>query len=82
MKDLNELLNDELDLRQKEVFELIGKYTKLVEKKEKFLSYYKRGESNLTILRKQKFQNVLLGISDERNERGCGCQFGDVCIIF
>ena len=80
-----ELLSEELDAKEKEVFGLIGKYTKLMEKKEKILSNNnvpKRGDPNMTTLRSQKFQNGYCGITVETNEKGCGCELGDFCIIF
>ena len=80
-----ELLNEELDIKEKEVFGLIGKYTKLVEKKDKILSNNnvpKRMDPNLTTLRSQKFQNGYCGITVESNEKGCGCELGQFCIIF
>lgn len=79
-----ELLNEELDKNQKELFGLIGKYTKLVEKRDKIMSIYsqKRREPNLTLLRSQNFQNGFCGITVESNEKGCGCQLGEFCSIF
>ena len=79
-----ELLNEELDKNQKELFGLIGKYTKLVEKRDKILSInlQKRREPNLTLLRSQNFQNGFCGITVESNEKGCGCQLGEFCSIF
>ena len=82
-----ELLSEELDLKEKEIFGLIGKYTKLVEEKEKIIANknniaQKKGENNMTTLRSQKFQNGLCGITVEANENGCGCQLGDICFIF
>ena len=79
-----ELLNEELDKNQKELFGLIGKYTKLVEKRDKMLStnLQKRREPNLTLLRSQNFQNGFCGITVESNEKGCGCQLGEFCSIF
>ena len=82
-----ELLSEELDLKEKEIFGLIGKYTKLEEEKEKIIAnknnmVQKRGDNNLTTLRSQKFQNGLCGITVESNENGCGCQLGDICLIF
>ena len=79
-----ELLNEELDKNQKELFGLIGKYTKLVEKRDKMLSInlQKRREPNLTLLRSQNFQNGFCGITVESNEKGCGCQLGEFCSIF
>ena len=79
-----ELLNEELDKNQKELFGLIGKYTKLVEKRDKMLSssLQKRRDPNLTLLRSQNFQNGFCGITVESNEKGCGCQLGEFCSIF
>ena len=79
-----ELLNEELDKNQKELFGLIGKYTKLVEKRDKMMSsnLQKRREPNLTLLRSQNFQNGFCGITVESNEKGCGCQLGEFCSIF
>ena len=81
-----ESLSEELDLKEKEIFGLIGKYTKIVEKKEKILannnSTKKRTDQNLTTLRSQKFQNGICGITVETSEKGCGCQLGDICSIF
>ena len=79
-----ELLNEELDKNQKELFGLIGKYTKLVEKRDKMLSnnIQKRREPNLALLRSQNFQNGFCGITVESNEKGCGCQLGEFCSIF
>ena len=81
------LLNEELDLKEKEIFGLIGKYTKLVEKKDKILTnvnnnLQKRGDPNLATIKSQKFQNGYCGITVETNEKGCGCELGDFCIIF
>ena len=79
-----ELLNEELDKNQKELFGLIGKYTKLVEKRDKMMSsnIQKRREPNLALLRSQNFQNGFCGITVESNEKGCGCQLGEFCSIF
>ena len=81
-----ELLSEELDLKEKEIFGLIGKYTKIVEKKEKIIANNngtkKRADQNLTTLRSQKFQNGVCGITVETSEKGCGCQLGEVCSIF
>ena len=82
-----ELLNEELDLKEKEIFGLIGKYTKLVEKKDKILAnnnnnIQKRVDPNFTTIRSQKFQNGYCGITVETNEKGCGCELGEFCIIF
>ena len=79
-----ELLSEELDSKEKEVFGLIGKYTKLVEKKEKILSNNNipKRDPNMTTLRSQKFQNGYCGITVETNEKGCGCELGEFCIIF
>jgi len=82
-----ELLNEELDLKEKEIFGLIGKYTKLVEKKDKILANnnnnsQKRADPNFITMRSQKFQNGYCGITVETNEKGCGCELGEFCIIF
>ena len=81
-----ELLSEELDLKEKEIFGLIGKYTKIVEKKEKILANKntrkRQDQNNLTTLRSQKFQNGVCGITVETNEKGCGCQLGEICFIF
>ena len=81
-----ELLSEELDLKEKEIFGLIGKYTKIVEKKEKIIASNndtkKRPDQNLNTLRSQKFQNGVCGITVETSEKGCGCQLGEVCSIF
>ena len=83
-----ELLSQELDIKEKEIFGLIGKYTKLVETKDKILAKEnnngvpKRGDPNLTTLRSQKFQNGYCGITVETNEKGCGCELGEFCSIF
>ena len=81
-----ELLSEELDLKEKEIFGLIGKYTKIVEKKEKIIASNndtkKRPDQNLNTLRSQKFQNGVCGITVETSEKGCGCQLGEICYIF
>ena len=81
-----ELLSEELDLKEKEIFGLIGKYTKIVEKKEKIITnnngIKKRADQNLSTLRSQKFQNGVCGITVETSEKGCGCQLGENCSIF
>ena len=81
-----ELLSEELDLKEKEIFGLIGKYTKIVEKKEKIIASNndtkKRPDQNLNTLRSQKFQNGVCGITVETSEKGCGCQLGEICFIF
>ena len=73
-----------LKAKLKELFGLIGKYTKLVEKRDKMLSInlQKRREPNLTLLRSQNFQNGFCGITVESNEKGCGCQLGEYSSIF
>jgi len=81
-----EVLNEELDLKEKEVFGLIGKYTKLVEEKDKIISnnnnsLFKRGDTNLA-LKNQKFQNGYCGITVDTTDKGCGCDLGDFCSIF
>ena len=81
-----EVLNEELDLKEKEVFGLIGKYTKLVEEKDKIISnnnnsLFKRGDTNLA-LKNQKLQNGYCGITVDTTDKGCGCDLGDFCSIF
>ena len=81
-----EVLNEELDLKEKEVFGLIGKYTKLVEEKDKIISnnnnsLFRRGDTNLA-LKNQKFQNGYCGITVDTTDKGCGCDLGDFCSIF
>ena len=90
---INEILNkryvflsSELDLKEKEIFELIGKYTKIVEKKDKITANnnnnHNRGEQNISTLRSQKLHNGECGITVETNEKGCGCQLENICSIF
>ena len=79
-----DLLNEELDIKEKELSHLIGKYTKLAEKKEKILKNIikKKREQNSLTLRSQRNQNDVCGITVETNEKGCGCEIGDFCSIF
>ena len=79
-----DLLNEELELREKELSSVIGKYTKLMEKKEKILANNanNRRDPNSITMRSQRMQNDLCGITVEANEKGCGCEIGDFCIIF
>ena len=79
-----DLLNEELDIKEKELSHLIGKYTRLTEKREKILNNLitKKREQNLMTMRSQRNQNDLCGITVEANEKGCGCEIGDFCFIF
>ena len=79
-----DLLNEELDIKEKELSHLIGKYTRLAEKKEKILKNIikKKREQNSLTLRSQRNQNDVCGITVETNEKGCGCEIGDFCSIF
>ena len=82
-----EILNKELDLNHKELFGLIGKYTKLVEQRDKMVlnkknNEIKKVEPDLTLMRSQKFQKGFCGITVESGEKGCGCEIGDFCYIF
>ena len=79
-----DLLNEELDIKEKELSHLIGKYTRLAEKREKILNSLitKKREQNLMTMRSQRNQNDLCGITVEANEKGCGCEIGDFCFIF
>jgi len=79
-----EFLSEELDLKEKEIFGLIGKYTKLIERKDKMYtnSPVKRGDPNIGTLRSQKFQSGICGITVETSEKGCGCELGNFCLIF
>ena len=76
-----DLLNEELDIKEKELSHLIGKYTRLAEKREKILNNLitKKREQNLMTMRSQRNQNDLCGITVEANEKGCGCEIGDFC---
>ena len=79
-----DLLNEELDIKEKELSHLIGKYTRLAEKREKIFNNLitKKREQNLMTMRSQRNQNDICGITVEANEKGCGCEIGDFCIIF
>ena len=79
-----DLLNEELDFKEKELSHLIGKYTRLAEKREKIFNNLitKKREQNLMTMRSQRNQNDICGITVEANEKGCGCEIGDFCIIF
>ena len=79
-----DILNEELDIKEKELSHLIGKYTRLAEKKEKILNnlIIKKREQNSIIMRSQRNQNDIGGITVEANEKGCGCEIGDFCFIF
>ena len=79
-----DILNEELDIKEKELSHLIGKYTRLAEKKEKILKNIikKKREQNSLTLRSQRNQNDVCGITVETNEKGCGCEIGDFCSIF
>ena len=79
-----DLLNEELEIKEKELSHLIGKYTRLAEKKEKILNNLinKKREQNTMTLRNQRNQNDICGITVEANEKGCGCEIGDFCAIF
>ena len=79
-----DLLNEELDIKEKELSHLIGKYTRLAEKREKIFKNLmtKKREQNLMTMRSQRNQNDLCGITVEANEKGCGCEIGDFCNIF
>ena len=79
-----DFLNEELDIKEKELSHLIGKYTRLAEKKEKILKniIMKKREQNTLTMRSQRNQNDVCGITVEANEKGCGCEIGDFCNIF
>ena len=66
-----DLLNEELDIKEKELSHLIGKYTRLAEKREKILNNLitKKREQNLMTMRSQRNQNDLCGITVEANQR-------------
>ena len=83
-----ELLSSDLDMKEKEVFSLIGKYTKLMEKRDRILAGQNENnnrikiEPNLVTMRSQKFKNNGCGFIVESGEKSCGCKMGDVCNIF
>ena len=60
------------------------KYTRLAEKREKIFNnlIIKKREQNLMAMRSQRNQNDICGITVEANEKGCGWEIGDFCIIF
>ena len=79
-----DFLNEELEIKEKELSHLIGKYTRLAEKKEKIMKNIitKKREQNSLTMRSQRNQNDICGITVEANEKGCGCEIGDFCDIF
>ena len=79
-----DFLNEELEIKEKELSHLIGKYTRLAEKKEKIMKNIitKKREQNSLTMRSQRNQNDICGITVEANEKGCGCEIGDFCSIF
>ena len=79
-----DFLNEELEIKEKELSHLIGKYTRLAEKKEKIMKniIVKKREQNSFTMRSQRNQNEICGITVEANEKGCGCEIGDFCSIF
>ena len=62
-----DILNEKLDIKEKELSHLIGKYTRLTEKKEKILNnlIIKKREQNSIIMRSQRNQNDIYGITVE-----------------
>ena len=77
-----DFLNEELEVKEKELSHLIGRYTRLAEKREKILKNLiikKRERNSLTMRRNQ---NDVFGMTVEANEKGCGCEIGDFCFIF
>ena len=79
-----DFLNEELDIKEKELSHLIGKYTRLAEKREKIMKnlIIKKRERNSLTMRSQRNQNDVCGMTVEANEKGCGCEIGDFCFIF
>ena len=79
-----DFLNEELEIKEKELSHLIGKYTRLAERKEKIMKniIVKKREQNSFTMRSQRNQNDACGITVEANEKGCGCEIGDFCDIF
>ena len=79
-----DFLNEELEIKEKELSHLIGKYTRLAERKEKIMKniIVKKREQNSFTMRSQRNQNDVCGITVEANEKGCGCEIGDFCDIF
>ena len=79
-----DFLNEELEIKEKELSHLIGKYTRLAERKEKIMKniILKKREQNSFTMRSQRNQNDVCGITVEANEKGCGCEIGDFCDIF
>jgi len=79
-----DFLNEELEIKEKELSHLIGKYTRLAERKEKIMKniIVKKREQNSFTMRSQRNQNDVCGITVEANEKGCGCEIGDFCSIF
>ena len=83
-----ELLSSDLDMKEKEVFSLIGKYTKLMEKRDRIITGLNQKnmqikvEPNIATMRSQKFKNSGCGFIVESGEKSCGCRMGDVCKIF
>ena len=80
-----QILNEELNAKDKEIFGLIGQYTKLEEKKNKIIeSNYKikRIGQNISTMKSQNLLKNSCGIMIESSEKGCGCELGEICNIF
>ena len=90
-KDLDEkyiYLKNDLDNKNKEVMQLIGKYTKLIEKRDELIkdkknSNFSKNNRNSGTIRNSKLKTSLNQIYYDVDTEACGCQLrDDICYIF
>ena len=90
-KDLDEkyiYLKNDLDNKNKEVMQLIGKYTKLIEKRDELIkdkknSNFSNHNRNSGTIRNSKLKTSLNQIYYDVDTEACGCQLrDDICYIF
>ena len=81
-------LKKELDNKNKEVMQLIGRYTKLVEKRDELIkdknnSNFANNNRNNSTIRNSKLKTSLNQIYYDVDTDACGCQIrDDICYIF
>ncbi len=89
LEDKYNNLNNELNDKDKEIMHIIGKYTKIMEKRDELLANKEINNMKSTMhrnnvsLRNSKLKSSINQFYYETDTKSCGCEFNnDVCIIF
>ena len=89
LEDKYNNLNNELNDKGKEIMHIIGKYTKIMEKRDELLANKEINNKKSTMhrnnvsLRNSKLKSSINQFYYETDTKSCGCEFNnDVCIIF